>query len=158
VLPLEAYIAAHYRVDAPHGSFTIRVGDTLAVDVARHACGTPWAILTAWNPGSLPTEAATNARAAAELAVLLDALGVQRWPALNHDGHGDHAEPAQFVAGLGVDAADRLAARFGQFALVAGVIDGPARLRVLAPRTAPPGVDTRFVDWVASGTPSTAGP
>lgn len=155
---LAAYIAAHYRVDAPHGGFTVRIGTALSEDVARSAPGTAWAILTAWNPGAIPTAAATNRHAAARLAAQLDRLGMPCWPGLNHDGDGGHAEPSLLVPGLAAADADALAAQFGQLALVAGVIGGPARLRILAPRADMPGVDTRFVDWVASGTPSPVRP
>jgi hypothetical protein len=157
-LPVPAFIAAHYRVDAPHGTFTIRIGAVLDADTARCAPGLPWAVLTACNPGAAASGEAANARATADLVALLDAEGTNHWPGLNHDGQGGHAEASRFVAGLDTAVADHIARRFGQAALVAGVIGGAARLRMLVPRGADGLVDTAFVDWVASGTPAPARP
>lgn len=124
-------------------SRVLRIGEVAALEsfVAR---GTPLAILTAWNPGSVPMTRAANVASQRELLKRLRALGAVTLKARNSAERGAFAEPSFCALGIAIENCDRLARRFGQNAAVTARVGEPARLRVYGA-----GVDQPFVDWVA---------
>jgi hypothetical protein len=129
-----AYRATAYCVDLPAGGVCLRIGEaSAALAAALAACGvSEWAILCAANPGSQTLSDAENAQRFGELHDALAALGYDGWLGVNLADAGDWPpEPSVCVPGLGRDEALRLAARFGQNAIVAGDARGvPALLWV----------------------------
>jgi len=125
-----AYRAADYRVDGPHGSFVLRIGEPCAdADrlLATHG-QTEWAYVTACNPRSVCLPDEENAPRTAELEVALRDGG---WP--HHRGisvgrNGGWAEASFLVLGIPEGEAVALGRRFGQNAIVAGRAGEPARL------------------------------
>ncbi len=123
-LALEAaYRATAYCVDLPAGGVCLRIGEASpALVAALAACGVgDWAIVCAANPGAQALSEAENARRFGELYDCLTAAGYDGWLGVNLADAGDWPpEPSVCVPGLARDEALRLAARFGQNAIVAG--------------------------------------
>lgn len=129
---LEApYLATCYRVYLPTATEDVRIGEPApAVDawLAEHEAETA-AILTACNPGSRLLGTAANRRLQAALLHLLHAMPHPMLPGCNIAEEGGWPdEHSLIVAGLSRGEARRLAARFGQNALVWLVRGQPARL------------------------------
>jgi hypothetical protein len=77
-----------------------------------------WHILTAWDPGATRPSEEENRRGQAELEAQLRALGpAETWSVVGIDPVTTHREEGVAVCGIGIDAALRLAARFGQDAI-----------------------------------------
>lgn len=118
-----AYRATAYCVELPDGRACLRLGEpSPALAAALTARGTgQWAILCAANPGSRQLDEAENARRLGELLDLLRAAGHECWPGLNLADDGDWPPEASVcVPGLARVEALRLAARFGQNAILVG--------------------------------------
>ncbi len=128
--PLEsAYARAVYRVDAPAGPFTIRVGQPspgaeALLTAHGRAC---WAYLTACNPGSerLPPE--VNAERTARLRERLRGFHVLEGEGGSPEGDWP-PEHSFLVLGLDEAQASEIARDFGQAAYVAGTLGAAARL------------------------------
>lgn len=148
---LHAFLTAQYRVRLPDGEQHLVPGRPLASRIA--ADGTPWALLTAFNPGAEARGAHANRAAQSQLTSALRVAGHACWPGRNSDPQGGHREPSIFVLGIAAADADQLATRFGQCALLAGRVGEPVVLRILRARWPGPVVDTAFVHWVASTVP-----
>lgn len=105
------YTAAIYRVEFPAGAVAFRIGEWL-----QRAPG-PFAVITAWNPGSRMLPAHENERRNEELAAMLRRMGARLLPAEGVSPDGSYRE-ASFAA-FGITAAQALeAARaFGQAAI-----------------------------------------
>lgn len=147
---LRAYLNAEYVIETPAGFRVLRVGETAALPVE----GTPaFAVITAANPASVALPEDENARRHEALLRLLRRLQLPAWPGVNRSIDGTHAETSVLALGLTALAADHLASRFGQYAIVAGRAGDPARLRCYQrawrDANAKAHVDTAFVDWVA---------
>ena len=153
---LDAFLTAHYRVFLPDGEQRLVPGRPFAAAIGP--AGTPWALLTAFNPGAAARESRDNDAAQSRLQAALHAAGHACWPGLNSDPGGGHAERSVLALGIAPDAADALADRFGQCALLAGRLGGAVELRVLRARWPSRIVDTPFVQWVASAVPGPASP
>lgn len=129
---LEApYLATCYRVYLPTATEDVRIGEPApAVDawLAEHEAQAA-AILTACNPGSRLLGTAANRRLQAALLHLLHAMPHPMLPGCNiAEAGGWPDEHSLIVAGLSRGEARRLAARFGQNALVWLGREAPARL------------------------------
>lgn len=148
---LAAFLAAQYRVFLPSGEQLLVPGRPFTAPLGP--AGTPWALLTAFNPGARSQSAAANDATQARLLAALRAARCACWPGANSDADGGHAERSVLALGLSVDTADALALRFGQCALLAGALGAATRLRILRANWPEAVVDTAFVDWVASPTP-----
>jgi hypothetical protein len=148
---LAAFLAAHYRVFLPQGELRLVPGRAFAGPIA--APGTPWALLTAFNPGARTRDESANDAAQARLVARLHAARHACWAGINSDAQGGHAERSVLALGIRVDEADALAREFGQCALLAGVVGGTTRLRILREHWPATVVDSDFVDWVASPAP-----
>lgn len=153
---LDAFLKAHYRVFLPGGEARLVPGRPFAAHIGTP--GTPWALLTAFNPGGRDSPHAANDAAHSRLLAALHAAGYACWPGLNTDPDGGHAETSVFALGIEAAQADALADRFGQCALLAGRLGAATQLRVLRAHWHAGVVDTPFVEWVASAAPPTARP
>ena len=118
-----AYREARYRVDAPAGSFELRIGapapelERLLVAVGCER----WAYLTAVNPASIRLEDEENRRRLARLDAEIARRGWPVHPGAAVDPRGTWPdEPSRLVLGVDESAARELARRFGQNAFVAG--------------------------------------
>ncbi len=123
-----AYSAAHYRVfaDPP---FVLRAGERspeLDALLASHAADT-WAFITAWNPGSVVHSDAENATRMGRLRRTLS--GLTTYDGVGVDPAGEWpGEASVLVIGIPREEAVRVAAAFGQNAILAGTRGGPAEL------------------------------
>jgi hypothetical protein len=129
------------------------VGDSFEPLRGLAPAGTPWALITAFNPRSTPMPPMVNEAAQARLAARLLAARHRVFPACNSSAAGTHEEPSLLALGVGSVQADRLAFAFAQNAIVCGAVGSAARLRCYVEHWRSAGMDTAFVDWVASGTP-----
>ena len=154
-----AYRSAEYRVAAPTGPITLRIGaKSPLLDALIESLGLPpdrrrWAHVTACNPRSTPLSEAENEHRMG----LLHAALVEACRALGSEGpgapallrgegrspSGDWTEPAFWVVGLEPAVVEALGRRFEQNALVEGDPGAPARLR--------------WLDGPAGGEPQRAG-
>jgi hypothetical protein len=142
---LRAYLDAVYTVAEADGERTFRIGEALPFVV-------PAAYLTAWNPHSRDASRTDNARSSESLASALRARGAALLRARSAAPDGSHCEAGWLALGLDSAVADACAHAFGQNAIVYALPGDVARMRCYAANfgTAqpPPGVDTRFVDWL----------
>jgi hypothetical protein len=150
---LRPYLDAVYRVRLPSGEHTVRVGTSLQPLQELAPEGTPWALITAFNPRSAQVPPMVNQAAQARLAARLLAARHRVFPAFNSAPSGTHQEPSLLALGVASAQADRLAYAFAQNAIVCGQVGAVARLRCYVDHWRAAGMDTAFVDWVASGTP-----
>jgi len=129
---LEAFRGTAYHVCLDTVTWaTIRVDLPLPAPLVDVVGARPWAFITAWNPQARRRRPAENLALQRELlAALQGQSGVVVHPALGV-GTSGWSEPSLFVAGVGVEALDRLARDHGQLAYVHGEAGGVALLRVL---------------------------
>lgn len=122
-----AYRAAHYRVFAP-APFVLRVGEpSAALDALLDSHSTTtWAFVTACNPSSRVLTAAENAERVKQLREVL--AGFVTYPGASADPAGGWVEESVLVLDIGREEAVRVAAAFGQNAILNGVRGGPAEL------------------------------
>ena len=123
------YRQARYVVQDGDVSFTIRLDDDnkpLNEFVHEHAIES-WAFLTAYNPRSTPVPDAENQARQDQLRSELATAG---YNFLNGYGVGDdwEREPSLFVIDISRDEAVKMAARYGQHAILWGHVNGPAEL------------------------------
>jgi hypothetical protein len=131
-----AYRRTIYHVQTPGGPMPLRIGERSSQLQAVHArLGVRESVfMTAWNPQSVLQCAPRNAVAQARLDHRLAQLGLTVWPGSARDPEESWpAEQSRFVAGLDLDAARRLAAEFGQYALVHAALDAVPRLVWVSP-------------------------
>lgn len=125
------YRATRYRVYLPTATEDVRIGAPApAVEawLQEHDADTA-AILTACNPGSRLLASAANRRQQAALLHALHAMPHPLLPGCNvSEAHDWPDEHSLIIAGLSRGAARRLAARFGQNALVWIRCGAPAQL------------------------------
>lgn len=122
----KAYRATTYRIHAPQGDIDLRIGEASpALDSLLQQMGADcWAIITAWNPRSTLQAAATNAAAQARLAEWLSGNGFRWLPGKSlADAWDWPAEPTCFVFGMAVSAAQNCGRHFGQYAVIAGLVE-----------------------------------
>ena len=127
---LQAYRNTRYCVQLPSGEIVLRVGKHLpAVDALLHAHGLrTWVFITADNPGSIRDEPGNPVRR----ALLRDQVQELGLPWFIGRGVGNEpgwpAEESLLILGLDAEEAIALGRQFGQLALLAGELGGPARL------------------------------
>ena len=126
-----AFFATTYRVEAPEANYDLRIGlPNPAFDAFLQQQGVAsWGIITACNPGGMLTLEENAARQAA----LLDKLNALAWCHFPASNHADSAkwpiEPGFCVLNASVEDLSRLAAEFGQAAIVLGQVgQGGGRL------------------------------
>lgn len=126
---LALYRGAHYAARLPGGRRgELIVGARLPEPLASWCAGTSCMLITACNPRSRTLPASENRARLRRLVADLDAIGAQVLPAV---GRGPHwREASLLAAGPPIGAIDRLAARYGQNAIVHAAPGGPVRLRL----------------------------
>ena len=126
-----AYRATTYRVFLPGGLCELRVdqpSEVLRCWLETADCR-EFAIVTACNPGSQPTDEAVNAEQQAQLECDLLEGNYEPYAAQNvPDTEAWPVEEACFVPDLAAEDACALAADYGQLAVIAGGADGVPRL------------------------------
>lgn len=144
---LDAYLQADYRWQSQGHWHRIAVGarapgvDAAFPDAAR------FALLSAWNPGSVARDDARNRAEDAALRRTIDDAGLRCQPAFSSARDRSWREPGWLVLDLGPSALDALARRFGQLGTLAWKRGEAVRLRMDA--AAPPGLGaTPAVDWL----------
>ena len=126
----KAYLQTAYLVRAPQGVHALRIGEHHpAFDAEVAAAGARcWAVVTAWNPGSLPRPADENAAAQAALAQAISDLGLDAWAAEGKADGGGWREESLCVLDMEAARAVALGRKFGQLAVVVGQLSGAAQL------------------------------
>lgn len=126
-----AYKATTYRVFLPGGLCDLRIGqvsEALRCWLETAGC-TRFAVITAYNPGSIATDEAINAERQAALECDLLEGNYEPYAALNlPDAPDAPQEESCFVPDLAVEDACALAGDYGQNALVSGGPDGVPHL------------------------------
>lgn len=127
---LAAYRRTDYRVRLPGGGTTILHVDTRLPEALHALVGVwPWGLITAWHPGSIPAPPATNRpaqrRLLAELLAEPSTLQILAAAGVGADGW---REPSLFVIATPPAVLLRLAAAFGQRAILAGTGPGAVSL------------------------------
>ena len=130
----KAYLQTAYVVRAPQGVHALRIGARhQAFDAEVETSGAQcWAILTAWNPGSLPRTTEENAQAQGRLVEAVAELGLSSWAAEGKADDGGWREESLCVLDLDAARAVALGRRFGQVAVVVGQLFGAAQLLAVA--------------------------
>jgi len=107
------YLRALYRVETPAGARSFRIGDPV-----EDLDGTPFAMITAFNPGGAERPPAENRTANQRLRRALEDVGCTLLDGLSHDDAGMHREPQFAAFGLARATALEIARAFGQAAIV----------------------------------------
>lgn len=130
----KAYLQTAYVVRAPQGVHALRIGARHpAFDAELQAVGARcWAVVTAWNPGSLPRPAEENARAQGELLRVVAELGLTGWAAEGKADGGGWREESICVLDMEPAGAVALGRQFKQLAVVVGQLSEPAQLLAVA--------------------------
>lgn len=127
-----AYAATTYRVFLPGGMADLRIGqasETLRawMETADSEC---FAVITAFNPGSVPRAESINTERQAQLEIDLLEGNYEPYAAQNiPDAEDAPTEESCFVADLAPEDALALAEDYGQLAVVCGGADGIPALR-----------------------------
>jgi hypothetical protein len=119
-----AFLATTYRVETPGARFDLRIGlpDQAFEAFLNQQGASSWGIVTACNPFGEPT-LEENAQRHAALLARITALGLRYFSASNHADSGKWAvEPGFCVLDASEDELCRLAAGFGQAAIVFGQV------------------------------------
>jgi hypothetical protein len=126
-----AYGRTTYRVFAGGRPIAFRTGaHKPALDALLERTGARyWAHLTAWNPGTEMLDESENRERQLRLVGDAARLGCDVLPGEGRSDDGKWpAEESAFVVGISERDAVRLAARYGQWAILAGDRGGPVRL------------------------------
>ena len=133
----QAYRETIYRVFVPgEAPIDLHAGvRSMALDLLLTRAGSrDWAFLTAWNPESRVLPAWRNAQRQRRLLAVLEAGARVVLPGVGIPASQDwQPEASVFVAHLPLRRALRLAAAFGQLAILAGRRGRPADLAWVAP-------------------------
>lgn len=111
-----AYRATAYGIFLPAGLAVVRLAEPCPSALATLR---PWAILTAWNPGSAQLSASDNAQRQAALEVALLEAGFEPYAGENVADDGNWpVEESCLVHDISYEQAVALAGRFGQNAII----------------------------------------
>ncbi|MEK8088267.1 DUF3293 domain-containing protein [Thermithiobacillus plumbiphilus] len=127
---LKAYFDSRYTVCCDSGAVTFRIGGPLPDCLRR-----PFALVTAWNPRSVPLNRELNESRHAALRAQLD---LEDWKYLPARGEGTNSwvEESLAILDIPLERALKLARQFGQNAIVWG--DGQRSELVLCSGERPP--------------------
>ena len=148
---LFAYLAADYRWQHDGHWHDLRIGLPAPGPELAHPRTGAFALLSAWDPQSVPRPEASNRRADQALHGALLASGRDFVPAFSSAPDRSWREPSWLAMDLDPDDLDALARRFGQLGVLAWRRGEPVRLRMFAQR--PDRLDDPlerlgYVDWV----------
>ena len=135
---LTAYRRTSFNVSTPAGIISLRCGRrSPELDALLKEAGTScWAYLTAYNPNSQQLSAEENRRRQDDLVAEVSAKS----RVLHGEGAGDEGdwppEPSVLVLGMNRQEAERVGSKYGQNAVVVGVLGGPAELLICVPEAA----------------------
>ena len=133
---VRAYLAACYRCDAGDGWCALAIAATAPSLERAFPAATGFALLSAWNPLSVPQPRAANEAADRRLHAALSEAGVACCRSIASAGDGGWQEPGWLVAGLALPRLDALARRFRQLGALYWRRTEPVRLRVYHARPA----------------------
>lgn len=148
---LFAYLAADYRWQHGRNWHDLRIGLPAPGPELIHRDAGEFALLTAWDPQSVPRPEPVNRRADQALHDALLASGRNFLPAFSSASDRSWREPSWMVMDLPQSDLDALGRRFGQLGMVTWRRGQALRLRMLVAR--PGRLDDPlelmdFVDWV----------
>jgi hypothetical protein len=126
-----AYRNTTFCVDYPARDFGIRIGElcTLLDALLHEHSVTVWAYVTACNPRSQKLPDDVNTMRQAELLARVQRLGYPVFPGRGiPDQAGWQPEESLLILGMPEPHALQLGITFGQYAIVAGTVGGPAKL------------------------------
>ncbi len=135
-----AFRSAHYRFDTPRGPLLLQIGHyseplRQLLHETGHACA---AAITAYNPGGQPRDNDRNQGAQQQLERELLSMGLTCFPGRHEDPQGQWpVEFSALVLGLSCSMACRIAARYGQLAVVWSDAAGTPQLIEAAAHTLP---------------------
>ncbi|HET9482938.1 MAG TPA: DUF3293 domain-containing protein [Xanthomonadales bacterium] len=144
---LAEYLRAEYAFEHAGREIRVHVGERMPV-LSGWPENLPFALLTAWNPRSVPTPSDVNVAAQARLVAELERAGARVVDAVGRNAESSWVEPSLLAPGLAVEDADRLARAYGQNAILAGRLGAQIVLRVYRPEWRREVVDHPFVEWV----------
>lgn len=144
---LDAYLAADYRWELDGRWRHLRIGDPAPEVDAAFPDAAGYALLSAWNPQSIPCDEADNRRADEALRARLAAQGYRCRAAFASAQDRSWRERGWLALDLAPDALDGLARRFGQLGTLGWRRGEPVRLRMDA---AAPADAARHdcIDWL----------
>lgn len=143
---VRAYLAADYGWRAGDAWSPLRIGTRATALEARFPQARCFAVITAWDPQSIPRAEALNRAADAELQAALRDAGVDIVPACSASPDGQWREPGWLVCDLPVEALDALARRHGQLGTLCWPAGWAVRMRIGA--ICPPAlVGCPDIDW-----------
>ena len=148
---LFAYLAADYRWQHDGHWHDLRVGLPAPGPELAYPDTVRFALLSAWDPQSVPRPEAANRRADQALNAALLASGRTFVPAFSSAPDRSWREPGWLVMDLGMDDLDALGRRFDQLGIVAWQRGEAVRLRMFAERPdrlEDPLERLAYVDWV----------
>ncbi|HMM65695.1 MAG TPA: DUF3293 domain-containing protein [Dokdonella sp.] len=126
------YRQASYEARLPGGArATLRIGKPLPDSLKSWARRDwPLVFISACNPASRKLPASENRHRMHALGARLERLRLRRLVGVGRIAHAPWREPSFLVAGLSLEAADRMAAEFDQNAIVIAMNPASARLRI----------------------------
>jgi hypothetical protein len=143
---LDAYLKADYRweLDGQWRRFHVgRVAEDIEAAFPQARC---FALLSAWNPASVPRDDAANREEDAALLRLIEEMGYARRPAFSSAPDRSWREPSWLAVDMPAGVLDALARRFGQLASLGWERGQPVRLRMDA--SPQPDAASEYVDWL----------
>lgn len=146
-----AYLAADYRWQHDADWHDLRIGLPAPGPELVHQDAREFALLSAWDPQSIPRPEPANRRADQALHDALLASGKIFVPAFSSATDRSWREPSWLVMDLSQPDLDALGRRFSQLGMLTWLRGQPVRLRMLSAR--PDRLDDPlerldFVDWV----------
>lgn len=144
---LEAYVKADYRWQFNGNWRRFRVGDLVPEMDQAFPDARGFALISAWDPMSLPRAESANRAEDAALEQLITSMGYERRPGFSSANDRSWREPSWLAIDMPPGIVDALGKRFAQLGTLYWARGQPVRLRMDA--AAPPSQAARaHVDWL----------